>query len=64
MTAKKPAPMQRKSPDSSKSVTSDDIAAHLAAFEAAGGHVEVLGVTRVLKRVDEALPQPTPSASR
>ncbi|GAA3920217.1 hypothetical protein [Luteimonas lutimaris] len=34
-------------------LTSDRISADLAAFEKAGGQVEVLGVTRVLKKVDE-----------
>lgn len=36
-----------------KRLTSDRISADLADFEKAGGHVEVLGVTRVLKKVDE-----------
>ncbi len=34
-------------------LTSDRISADLADFEKAGGRVEVLGVTRVLKKVDE-----------
>ncbi|HZH43122.1 MAG TPA: hypothetical protein VEY50_03445 [Lysobacter sp.] len=45
-----------KGADDSKKLTSERIAEHLAAFQAAGGQVEVLGVTRVLKRLD--LPQP------
>lgn len=36
-----------------KRLTSDRISADLADFEKAGGEVEVLGVTRVLTRVDE-----------
>lgn len=36
-----------------KRLTSDRISADLEDFEKAGGHVEVLGVTRVLKKVDE-----------
>lgn len=36
-----------------KRLTSDRISADLADFEKAGGHVEILGVTRVLKKVDE-----------
>ncbi len=36
-----------------KRLTSDRISADLADFEKAGGQVEVLGVTRVLTKVDE-----------
>ncbi|MDN5781013.1 MAG: hypothetical protein L0H23_03155 [Luteimonas sp.] len=36
-----------------KRLTSDRISADLADFEKAGGEVEVLGVTRVLKKLDE-----------
>lgn len=55
-SARKPTPAPRK-PVESRTVTSEDIATHLAAFAAAGGKVEVLGVTRVLKRLDgEAAP--------
>ncbi|MGV8932241.1 MAG: hypothetical protein ACOH1R_09085 [Luteimonas sp.] len=36
-----------------KRLTSDRISADLVDFQKAGGHVEVLGVTRVLKKVDE-----------
>lgn len=51
---KRPAPAPRK-PADSRIVTSEDIAAHLDAFAAAGGQVEVLGVTRVLKHLDDAV---------
>ncbi|MGN6513929.1 MAG: hypothetical protein ACTHKZ_10230 [Lysobacteraceae bacterium] len=58
---KRPAPAPRK-PVEARNVTSEDIAAHLAAFAAAGGKVEVLGVTRVLTRIedDPATPPPLP----
>ena len=48
------SPFRGKGADSSKDLTSERIAAHLAAFEASGGAVEVLGVTRVLKKLDDA----------
>lgn len=64
MHPKKPAPAPRKAADNARTVTSEDIAAHLAAFTAGGGRVEVLGVTRVLKRVDEGAPESTPTPSR
>lgn len=51
---KRPAPAPRK-PSDARIVTSEDIATHLDAFAAAGGKVEVLGVTRVLKHIDEAI---------
>ena len=51
---KRPAPVPRK-PSDTRTVTSEDIAQHLDAFAAAGGKVEVLGVTRVLKHIDEAI---------
>lgn len=35
----------------SNSLTSEQIAAHLAAFKRAGGTVEILGVTRTLKEI-------------
>lgn len=35
-------------------VTHETIADHLQAFQAAGGRIEVLGTTRVLKNVDPA----------
>jgi len=59
----KPAPAPRK-PADTRTVTSEDIAAHLHAFAAAGGQVEVLGVTRVLKRIDEATITPAPPLPR
>lgn len=46
----------RKAADQSKDVTSERIADHLAAFHAAGGTIEVLGVTPVLKRLGDASP--------
>lgn len=48
--------------DHSRQLTSENIQSHMAAFEAAGGRVEVLGTTRVLKHVE---PEPVaPAASR
>lgn len=41
-------------PDPSRGLTSAHIREHLAAFEASGGRVEVLGTTQVLKRVGDA----------
>ncbi|MGY3266749.1 MULTISPECIES: hypothetical protein [unclassified Lysobacter] len=46
--------------DLSRQITSEHINEHLAAFEAAGGHVEVLGNTPTRKRKDDA-PPVTPS---
>jgi hypothetical protein len=43
-------PFQRKA-ESSRTLTSEHIDAHLAAFAAAGGKVEVLATTTVLKRI-------------
>ena len=40
-------------PDLSRQITSAHIADHVAAFQAAGGTVEVLGVTPVLKRLNK-----------
>ena len=59
MTTKKPAAKTaslpyRKTADLSKDVTSERIAGHLDAFRAAGGTIEVLGVTPVLKRLGTA----------
>lgn len=34
-------------------VTSESIALHVKAFESAGGRIEVLGTTRVLKKLDD-----------
>ncbi|MEN4903009.1 hypothetical protein [Luteimonas sp. TWI1416] len=47
----------RKPGDRGASVTSDRIAADLARFRAAGGRIEVLGVTRTLMRVDAEAPK-------
>lgn len=44
------APFQRRV-ESPRQLTSELIDAHLAAFEAAGGKVEVLATTTVLKRI-------------
>jgi hypothetical protein len=43
-------PFQRKA-ESTRTLTSEHIDAHLAAFAAAGGKVEVLATTTVLKRI-------------
>jgi hypothetical protein len=63
MPRKTTAPAPRK-PVDARSITSDDIAAHLAAFTAAGGEVEVLGVTRVLKHVGDAATPTAPAPTR
>ena len=44
---------RRKEPDS-RILTSERIAHDLQTFESAGGRIEVLGVTRVLKKLDDA----------
>lgn len=41
-----------------RALTSERIADHLAAFHAAGGHIEVLGSTRVLKKLDDLVMTP------
>ena len=44
-------------------ITSETIDDHLQAFQSAGGRIEVLGNTRVLKKIDDnpgALPPPAP----
>lgn len=56
----KPRPPQRKTSrdgesNQQKRLTSERITADLESFEQAGGRVEVLGTTRVLKKVDEML---------
>lgn len=51
---------RRKEPDS-RILTSDSIADHIEAFQSAGGNIEVLGVTRVLTKVEG---QPDATASR
>ena len=35
-------------------MTSESIALHVQAFESAGGRIEVLGTTRVLKKLNDA----------
>ncbi|QSX77869.1 hypothetical protein [Agrilutibacter solisilvae] len=50
---------RRKEPDS-RLLTSQTIADHLKAFESSGGHIEVLGVTHVLKKLEIASPGGTP----
>lgn len=46
-----PATSHARRADVSRQLTSEHIRTHLAAFEAAGGQVEVLGTTQVLKRL-------------
>lgn len=50
---------QHKQPDP-RVLTSERIADHLQAFQSSGGRIEVLGVTRVLKKLDDSA---TPVAS-
>jgi hypothetical protein len=47
------APFRQKEPDR-RLLTSERIADHIQAFESAGGSIEVLGVTRVLTKLDPA----------
>ena len=64
------APFRQKEPDR-RALTSDRIADDLEAFRLTGGRIEVLGTTRVLKKLD-ATPEapgtqpvkPTPPANR
>lgn len=51
------APPYQRRAEPSRQLTSEHIDAHLAAFEAAGGKVEVLSTTTVLKRI---LAEPVP----
>lgn len=51
---------RQKEPDS-RILTSDRIADHIEAFQSAGGHIEVLGVTRVLTKLEG---QPDAATSR
>jgi len=44
----------RKETSSNRGMTSERIAADLAEFQRTGGKVEVLGVTHVLKNLDDA----------
>lgn len=53
-------PFRRREPDA-RTLTSERIASDLQAFESSGGHIEVLGVTRVLTRLDGT--EPTPAAA-
>ena len=70
-TRKPPSPPsadRRPAGDSGKSggsLTSERISGDLEAFRKAGGRIEVLGVTRALKKIDpeaEAAPQPAAPA--
>lgn len=60
----------RKPNERGASVTSERIASDLAAFRKSGGHIEVLGVTRVLKTIEggepaaAAAPAPAADASK
>jgi hypothetical protein len=47
-----------------KRLTSERISADLADFRKSGGHVEKLGVTRVLTRVDEPAAAPAAKAAK
>lgn len=49
------APFNRRA-DVSRQITSEHISAHMAAFAAAGGRVEVLGNTPMLKNLAPAAP--------
>lgn len=49
------APFNRRT-DVSRQITSEHISAHMAAFAAAGGRVEVLGNTPMLKNLAPAAP--------
>jgi hypothetical protein len=50
------APAYARRPESPRQLTSEAIEAHLAAFAAAGGKVEVLSTTQVLKRIQGVPP--------
>lgn len=60
----------RKPNERGAAMTSDRIASDLDAFEKAGGHIEVLGITRSLKKIDadtadaaaDAVPATPPAA--
>ena len=52
-------------PNERNAITHERIAADIEAFRKAGGRIEVLGVTRALKKIDpeaEAAPQPAAPA--
>ena len=59
----RPQAASRAGADTPKDVASATIAAHLAAFAAAGGKIEVLGTTQVLKRLGEAPAPARPDAT-
>lgn len=48
----------------SRTLTSERIAHDLQTFESAGGRIEVLGVTRVLKKLEEAGTVPEKAAAQ
>ncbi len=50
----------RRKESDNRPITSESIADHLEAFQSAGGRIEVLGTTRVLKKVDEVAGKTTP----
>jgi hypothetical protein len=52
-SAAKP-PFRQKEPDR-RALTSERIADDIEAFQSSGGHIEVLGVTRVLTKLDDAV---------
>ncbi|GAB3352129.1 hypothetical protein [Lysobacter tyrosinilyticus] len=52
---------KRKEADN-RPITSETIVDHLQAFQSAGGHIEVLGNTRVLKKIDDDVPGAPPPA--
>ena len=54
-------------PTERNAMTHERIAADLEAFRKAGGRIEVLGITRALKKIDpeaDATPQPAPAKPR
>jgi hypothetical protein len=59
--ASPPPPYLRRA-EPSRQLTSEHIDAHLAAFEAAGGKVEVLATTTVLKRIQADPTRDAPAA--
>lgn len=58
--AASPPPYQRRA-ETSRQLTSAQLDVHLAAFEAAGGKVEVLATTAVLKRIQADPKRDAPS---
>lgn len=60
-------PFSPHKPAERNAITHERIAADLEAFRKAGGRIEVLGVTRTLKKIDpgaDATPQPAPAKPR